>query len=304
MGNETGKRAHQLFNSGWYCAESAFRALAEAGGRYRGDLQSIASGMCSGMSRTSGLCGAVSGSIMGIGLYAGRTKPSPDQEMDFPYALTQELLERFRERWGTTNCSKLTGCDFASPEGQRKFNQENIGQKCRDITDFAASVAADILRREGFALEDISRREQIKRHIAPCGLNCGKCLAFGGGEIQRLSRELGERLGPNFHAYADRLSAMNPVLEKYGAFRELLDYFASGECSGCRGKGCLFKACKVPACAAEHQVDFCYECGEFPCERHGMSGSLAERWQKNNEIMREKGLEAFYVLSADKPRYP
>lgn len=304
MGNETGKRARQLFDSGWYCAESALRALAEAGGRHREDLQSLASGLCSGMARTSGLCGAVNGSIMGIGLYAGRTQPSPAQEMDVPYALTQEFLERFLERWGSTNCRELTGCDFATPEGQRRFREEGLGKRCRDITDFAVSLAAELLRREGFDLEDFSRREHIKRHIAPCGLNCGKCLAFEGGDIQRLSRELTDRLGPNFQAYADRLSAMNPALGNYGSFRDLLEYLGSGECGGCRGQGCLFQACKVPACAGEHGVDFCFECKHFPCERHGMPPGLAERWRQNNESMRDTGLEAFYELSRQSPRYP
>lgn len=304
MENETGKRAHQLFDSGWYCAESAFRALAEVGGRYTDNLQPLASGFCSGMARTSGLCGAISGSIMGIGLYVGRNAPSPEQEMDFPYALTQEFLERFRERWKTTNCLELTGCDLSTPEGRQRFKDENIGQRCRNITNFAASVAADILREEGFVLEDLGRKDQIKKIIAPCGLNCGKCVAFDGGNIQRLSHELAERLGPNFHVYAERFSAMNPVLAKYQEFRELLDYLASGTCGGCRHEGCLFKACKVPACNREHEVDFCFECGEFPCSRHGMPEALADRWQKNNEMMRDKGLEAFAEMSERTPRYP
>lgn len=304
MTNETGRRARQLFDSGWYCAESALYALAEAGGKNGKSLASLASGMCSGLSRTNGLCGAVSGSVMGIGLYAGRTKPSPEQEMDYPYSMTQQFLERFLGRWGSTNCRTLTGCDFSTPEGRKKFSEEKIGEKCRDVTDFAVSLAADILRTEGFALQNASRREQIKRHIAPCGLNCSKCLAFDGGEIQRLSRGLAEYLGPNFQGYADRLSAMNPALAKYGGFRELLDSFASGECSGCRGQECLFKACSVPACVREHKIDFCFECEEFPCRKHGMPETLAERWRKNNEIMREKGLEAFYEFVCNAPRYP
>lgn len=304
MTNETGKRAHQLFDSGWYCAESTLRALAEAGGRYRNDLQAMASGMCSGMSRTCGLCGAVSGSVMGIGLYAGRCKPSPEEDMDYPYALTQELIERFKDRWGSINCFELTGCDFGTPEGQHMFKDHNVGEKCRDMSNFAASLAADILRREGFELEDSSRREQIKKHIAPCGLNCGKCLAYGGGEIQRLCSELAEMIGPSFQAYADRLAPMFPVLGEYRAFREVLDALAAGSCGNCRSQGCIFKACRVPACSRDHGVDFCFECTEFPCETHGMPEGIAERWQKNNEIMRDQGLEAFYELSCQAPRYP
>ena len=113
-----------------------------------------------------------------------------------------------------------------------------------------------------------------------------------------------EELGDNFAVYAKRFEGMNPVFKKYSAFREKLDLFAAGSCSGCREKGCLFKDCKVTACVREKGVDYCYQCDEFPCDRHGMPAGLAERWLANNEKMKEIGPDEWFNGCKDKPRYP
>ncbi len=311
--NSAGKRARDLFNGGWYCAESVVRALAEAGDRSVHGMdplrvQALASGLCSGVSRSNDLCGAVTGAIMGLGLYVGRKAAScsaaPDSDMEYPYALVQEFLELFNSRWPSLTCRGLTGCDFSSPAGRKQFVDEEKGKQCRDVVHFATDTAVDLLRREGHELHPVSGRAQIAGAIAPCGLRCDKCMAFAHGDIARLSRELGERLGSHFGPWAERFSAVNPALGHYAAFRELLDHFASGQCTGCRGSGCLFTACTVGTCAREHDVDFCFQCGEFPCDHHGMPEGLAGRWQANNEAMRDNGLEAYERESAGRPRYP
>ena len=66
------KRVAQLFASGFYCAESVVKAVAEENGEDADILPAIATGFCSGMSRHAQLCGAVTGGIMGLGLVFGR----------------------------------------------------------------------------------------------------------------------------------------------------------------------------------------------------------------------------------------
>ncbi|MGE4298791.1 MAG: DUF3795 domain-containing protein [Desulfovibrionaceae bacterium] len=146
--------------------------------------------------------------------------------------------------------------------------------------------------------------ESIKKVIAPCGLSCGKCIAFAGGPVQEHAAALRTHLGSNFAFYAERFKNMDPVFAGYPAFAPVLDFLASGTCTGCRGSGCLFKACAVPACAGKRGVDFCFQCVDFPCTTHGMPPAIAGRWQKNNEIMRDKGVETLYELMRDAPRYP
>lgn len=69
--------------------------------------------------------------------------------------------------------------------------------------------------------------EIIKKHIAPCGLHCGGCFAFNGGNIQKHSTELIKSLG-NFDVYAQRFVTMldEPVFENYQSFKMMLHYFS------------------------------------------------------------------------------
>lgn len=148
------------------------------------------------------------------------------------------------------------------------------------------------------------KHEELLRVLAPCGLNCGKCLAFRRGDIQRHAAGLRDGLGPNFAQYAERFAGMRPEFGGYGAFKDLLDALAEGSCTGCRQSGCLFAACGVTQCVRERGVDFCYQCVDFPCDRHGMPEQLAECWRVNNERMAASGAEAYYERIKDKPRYP
>lgn len=146
--------------------------------------------------------------------------------------------------------------------------------------------------------------EEILHVMAPCGLHCGKCMAFAGGHIQREASILRQHLGPHFDQYAERFATMNPVFKDYPAFKRVLDFFAEGSCQGCRKSGCLFKECKLAACVKEHGVDYCFQCKEFPCDRHGLPSGLAAVWRRNNQLMKEHGVEDFYEETKNKPRYP
>jgi len=145
----------------------------------------------------------------------------------------------------------------------------------------------------------------ILEALSPCGLSCEKCFAHINGDIRKLSLELKEKLG-NFDIYAKRFETLvgDPIFKKYPAFKEMLDYFASENCKGCRHEQCkLFKTCGVRACHQEKQLDYCYECEEFPCEKTGFDEHLFNRWTKLNERIREVGIEAYYKETKPDPRY-
>jgi len=148
------------------------------------------------------------------------------------------------------------------------------------------------------------KKKDLITIIAPCGLNCGKCLAFEDGEIRSHAQELLKLLGENFSGYAARFADMDPVFGGYEQFAALLEYLATGACGGCRKQGCLFKACRVQECVREQGVDFCFECEEFPCGVHGFPEGLRKRWEGNNRRIKALGLERYYEEVKDEPRYP
>jgi hypothetical protein len=147
--------------------------------------------------------------------------------------------------------------------------------------------------------------EFIKSRLSPCGLHCGKCFAFSDGEICRLSKDLKDNLG-DFGVYAERFVDLlnEPIFLKYTEFREVLDYFSTWKCRGCRKEKCvLFKNCNVRACSEKKQVDFCFQCSEFPCNNTGFDEHLQERWKLINIKMKECGVEAYYNEIREKARY-
>lgn len=147
--------------------------------------------------------------------------------------------------------------------------------------------------------------EPIKQALAPCGLSCEKCFAHVDGDIRRHSRNLLEALG-NFDAYAKRFETLldAPIFQKYPDFKMMLDYLAAENCRGCRSEQCrLFKGCGIRPCHQEKQVDFCYECAEFPCDRTGFDEQLQARWVLINEKIRRIGIEAYYAKTCSRPRY-
>ena len=148
--------------------------------------------------------------------------------------------------------------------------------------------------------------QRIKEAIAPCGLCCETCFAHVDGDIRKYSMKLKEKLD-NFHIYAERFeTALGvPIFSKYPAFKEMLDYFASENCTGCRNEPCkLFKGCGVPACHQEKGIDFCFECEQFPCENTNFFPGLYKAWVMINEKIREMGIEQYSEIARSRSRYP
>lgn len=145
----------------------------------------------------------------------------------------------------------------------------------------------------------------IKKTIAPCGLCCKTCFAHVDGEIRKYSMKLKEKLG-NFHIHAKRFHILlgDPIFKKYADFKEMLDFFASENCNGCREEQCkIFKNCGVRPCHQDKGIDFCFRCEEFPCDRTNFDESLYNKWVVINKIIREKGIAAYCKEAKKRPRY-
>jgi hypothetical protein len=144
--------------------------------------------------------------------------------------------------------------------------------------------------------------QEILNILAPCGLNCRKCMANAQGDIKRHSSELQKLLG-SFDNYARRFSSFLPVFENYPQFKELLEFFTRADCTGCRNGECKYPNCGVMKCFKDKGVDFCFQCNEFPCEMTNFDPDLKRRWIEMNTRMRQIGIEAYYEETKDVCRY-
>ena len=138
-----GKLAESHFENGLLCAESVVSAIAEHQG-IDGKLASkIATGFCSGMARTCGPCGALSGAVMGVSLALGRD--SKNDTVAETYEATQELIKRFENEFGAKDCHKLLGCDIGTEMGMEQFRSQNLRANCIRYTGKAAEFAVQAL---------------------------------------------------------------------------------------------------------------------------------------------------------------
>lgn len=137
------KSAQESFASGLYCAESVVLALAEAQGIESDLLPKVATAFCSGMSRTCRTCGALTGAIMGVSLALGRSNAGDSVQP--AYEATQQLIDKFEQAFGSTECHVLLGCDLNTEEGQKMFREERLSEQCTKYTGKAAEIAARII---------------------------------------------------------------------------------------------------------------------------------------------------------------
>jgi C_GCAxxG_C_C family probable redox protein len=140
-------RSGELFESGYMCAESVLTALCEHRGVESELIPRVASGFCAGIGRTSGLCGAVAGAVMALGVFQGRNVPEDDKERIF--TLTAHLLAEFKKKFGSCNCTELLGCDLGTVEGREAFAAKEMRKNtCVPLTRAATEIALTLLEKE------------------------------------------------------------------------------------------------------------------------------------------------------------
>ena len=144
--------------------------------------------------------------------------------------------------------------------------------------------------------------DAMLERVAPCGLDCGRCLDNPDSPIGRHARALRDELG-DFGRRAAFFAELDPAFAAYDGFERLLLRLGNGTCRGCRQGACLFAECRVKDCVRERQVDFCFACPAFADCDPGLPPALAARWRANNERMRDGGLEAYVLWLSEQPRY-
>jgi C_GCAxxG_C_C family probable redox protein len=133
------------FSKGLYCAESVVLSIVESQGIDSELFPKAATAFCSGMSRSCGTCGALTGAVMGLSVVLGRN--NQEESVKDVYAATGELISSFENEFGSRNCHQLLGCDLGSSDGQAYFKQEKLHKRCLNYTSRAAELAGNILSR-------------------------------------------------------------------------------------------------------------------------------------------------------------
>ncbi len=145
---ESVQRSMRYVDEGFLCVEAVLKTLADLKGVESEYIPAIASGMAAGVARTSQICGAVSGAVMGLGLWFGRSSPVVSDRKSYWYG--RLFIDRWIETHQSTNCSMLLGIDLDKIEGIAEFGKEKMWEnKCKLYIREAVGLAYDILVEEG-----------------------------------------------------------------------------------------------------------------------------------------------------------
>ena len=145
---ERSEKARQMFLSGHNCAQSVLLSFADDLKFSRELAQKMAAGFGGGMGKLQETCGAVTGSIMVLGLIQGERVNSNDELKDRAYASVREFTGQFATEFGTTRCKDLVGCDLNTREGSARFKEEGIMETvCAGCVERAVQIIESMTAR-------------------------------------------------------------------------------------------------------------------------------------------------------------
>ena len=135
--------AWKNFGCGYNCAQSILLALyKQIEPDEKNELvPKIAAGFGGGLGRCGSVCGAVTATIMAVGIKYGSNEVDPEKQAKV-YAYSSELFKQFEKQHGTVYCRDLIKCDLSKPEELAKARREKVFDKAcvnlikTAITDF------------------------------------------------------------------------------------------------------------------------------------------------------------------------
>lgn len=133
--------AVELHGKGCNCAQAVLGVFAGDLGLGEEDALRIATAFGGGMGRTGGVCGAVSGACMVLGLRSDMRRPEDTAAKDSAYLRMQEFSRRFHERHGDTSCTGLLGVDLRTGEGLQAARERQLfSTRCNDLIRSAVEI--------------------------------------------------------------------------------------------------------------------------------------------------------------------
>lgn len=136
---EAKERARELFLSGYNCAQSVAGAFADRVGLTEKQVLAASSCFGAGICSTRGMCGAVSGALMILGLKKGWYNPDSKAEA---YKEGKAFIDEFTKEFTTYNCLDLltvSKARFADTPMERTPEYYKA-RPCLGLVEYAAEL--------------------------------------------------------------------------------------------------------------------------------------------------------------------
>jgi len=92
-------------------------------------------------------CGALTGSVVGLGLKCGRGLGDTKEAGEEIYKIAQEFWKRFEDEFGSAVCYDITETHLWDPVARKEWAAAGGSDKCREIMKKAARIAVEFADR-------------------------------------------------------------------------------------------------------------------------------------------------------------
>ncbi|MFX0212021.1 MAG: C-GCAxxG-C-C family protein [Candidatus Hodarchaeota archaeon] len=146
---EIKSQAVDLFRSGLNCAEAVSQAILNYFKFDSERIKGVAMGFGGGLGRYGSVCGAVSGSVIAIGVVKNKdNQDSKDKEIRKEvYEKSLQLVEGFEKEFGSPNCRDLIGGDLRNPEDIKRLAKQNLKENlCVNLVAWCTVKTIELLQ--------------------------------------------------------------------------------------------------------------------------------------------------------------
>ena len=133
------------FLDGYGCSQAILTQFCERFDMDQLTAFKISSAFPAGM-QMAGICGAVTGAYMVLGLNFADHQSCRSAGRTQVYEAVAEFTRRFRAHHETLDCKELLGCNIMTPEGKETANQQNLFKTvCPKFVEDAARILEEMI---------------------------------------------------------------------------------------------------------------------------------------------------------------
>jgi C_GCAxxG_C_C family probable redox protein len=164
-GREAVQRAQELFlddRNVYGCTEVTFIVLKEAFGLPDSEDSSSAMALNGGVAYSGGICGAISGAAMAIGLLAGRRIADHRAAKRAAHLIISGLIDDFDGEHGAVDCRDLLGMEVRTKAQHAAFIESGIWRDvCMRQVEFSVRLLTPLADEGAWAqaLRDLEARQ-------------------------------------------------------------------------------------------------------------------------------------------------
>jgi len=148
------ERAREYFlrDDNYYgCAESAFLALKDAYGLGPAGDSSPAMALNGGVAYSGGMCGAISGTALAVGMLAEQRLGDHFQAQRIAREIMMRLMDEFVREHDSVDCRDLIEVDLRAPGGHARFIESGIWRtRCITQIEFALRALAPLADQDAW----------------------------------------------------------------------------------------------------------------------------------------------------------